>query len=192
MRDQVAGAAAQAWRQPMVAHYLGRSVRTKVRFEVPGLRRDGTPRGQDSVGRFFVKLPGRVLLFVGFLLTAVFVLIWLAVQMVLNELLDGTDLNLGVTGWRRKITATGAAPTVEAAWAALALSRGRGHLWLVTGPSTVAFARFENGRQELLWTSVGRPCPTFSVKQSELRWPDNSTIRLKRPRREYRYMPLGR
>jgi hypothetical protein len=51
----------------MVAHYLGRSVRTKVRFAVPGLRRDGTPCGQDSVGRFFVKLPGRVLLFVGFL-----------------------------------------------------------------------------------------------------------------------------
>jgi hypothetical protein len=188
MRDQVAGTAAQAWQQPVVAHYLGRSVRTKVRFAVPGLRRDGTPRGQDPVGRFFVKLPGRVLLFVGFLLTAVFVLIWLGIQLVLNEILDGTDLNLGATAWRRKITVTGAAPTVEAARAAQALSRGRGHLWLVTGPSTMAFARFDNGQQELLWTSAGRPRPAFAPKQSELRWPDNSTMRLNWPRREYKLL----
>ena len=181
MRDQVAGAAAQAWRQPVVAHYIGRSVRTKVRFEVPGLRRDGTPRGQAPVGRFFRKLPGRVLLVVGFLLTGVFVLIWLAIQIAT----DSTEINSGVTAWRRKITVTGAAPTVEAAWAGQALSRGRGHLWLVTGPSTVALVRFDNGQQQVLWTSAARPRPAFSPKESELRWPDNSTIRLAWPRAEY-------
>ncbi|HEY0806629.1 MAG TPA: hypothetical protein VGD84_16265 [Pseudonocardiaceae bacterium] len=181
MRDQVVGAAAQAWQQSVVAHYIGRSVRTKVRFDVPGLRADGTPRGQDPVGRFFVKLPVRVLLTVGFLVTAVFVLIWLVIQMVTNS----TEINAGVTAWRRKITVIGAAPVAEAVWPGQALARGRGHLWLVTGPSTMAFVRFADGRQDVLWSSAGRPRPTFSPKKSELRWPDDSTIKLAWPRREY-------
>jgi hypothetical protein len=181
MRDGVSRAAAQAWREPVSSLYLGRAVRVKIRFEVPGLRGDGTPKGEYPVARFFIKLPQRFLLVLGIVLTVIFALAWLAIQILADTILFGggpANEDGPTVVYRRALTVKAGSPATGAAAAGRALARKRGHLWLVTSPHGAAFTCVADGRSEVLWAVNGPGHPVLAVKQRELRFPDSSMITL--------------
>jgi hypothetical protein len=177
MRDQVAAAAAQAWREPVMPYYLGRSIRTKVTFAVPGLRPNGTPAGRNRIGHGVVV----ALRIVGYVLLAVVVIAWLVLSIMSNS--GGSDSGFGTGGWRRRIAVRAPSARTDAAACGLALRRARGHVWLVTAPSTVAVVAVARGRQRVLWS--GRR-PGLTTSPFELTWPDGSSVHLSLPGKESR------
>lgn len=190
MRDQVRQTASQSWREQASALYLGRAVRTRVKFEVPNLRRDGTVPGQQSVGRFFRNVGVGVL----YVVTAVFLVIWIAIQFVATAVIGGTGTDIGgggITGWRRTITVKGNSPETGAVAAGRALARRRGHLWLVASAHGAAFTQVADGQQEVLWSVNGPGKPVLAIKQAQLRFPDASTIELAWPVGERRAFRQG-
>lgn len=56
-RERVRCASAQAWREPVSVLHLGRGRQIALRFDVEGLRRDGTRKGEESVHRFLPSCP---------------------------------------------------------------------------------------------------------------------------------------
>lgn len=190
MRDQVRQAATQSWREQASALYLGRAVRTRVRFEAPNLRRDGTVPGEHPVGRFFRGIGVGVF----YVVTAVFLVIWIAIQFVANAVIGGTGADIGgggITGWRRTITVKAKAPDAGAVAAGRALARRRGHLWLVASAHGAAFTQVVDGQQEVLWSVNGPGKPVLAIKQAQLRFPDASTIELAWPAGERRAFRQG-
>lgn len=182
MRDDISRAAAQAWREPVSSLYLGRAVRVKIKFEVPGLRGDGTIRGEHPVARFFRKLPLRILLVFGAVLTVIFALAWFAINVVLDILLDSQGMeDMPTVVYRRALVVKAGSPAMAAVSAGRALAGRRGHLWLVVSPHGAAFTCVADGRSEVLWTVNGPGHPVLAVKQRELRFPDSSMITLAWP-----------
>lgn len=193
MRYQVSQAATSAWRESVFALYLGRARRTGIRFEVPTLRRDGTPKGERPMRRFLTKLPSRIVGFLVGITLGPLVLIWIVVQGGLDnlyELFTADTRNAPLIGLPpdigRTITVTAAAPSVAAVAVAWALTRRRGHLWLVLSAHSVALIQVMDGRQEVLSTMTGRERPVLATQQVTLRWADASTMTFDLPSREKR------
>lgn len=192
MREAVRQGAAQAWRDQVSVVYLGRASRFRVKFTVPGLRGDGTVKGDRPWQRFFTKLPVWTVLFVAYVVSFVFMVIWFLIQFVIIAALnDQSTPQSRMVRWQRKIDVTAQVPQAGAVAAGRALSRKHGHVWLVTSPRGVAFTQMANGRQDVLWTATAPAAPTYARGERELRWPDGSTVHLALPRREYRAIARG-
>lgn len=185
MREQIRMAASQAWQQPVEPLYLGRAARIKVRFDVPGLRRNGTVLGQQRTRQFFA-----VLLRVTFyLMLGVFFIIWFGIQVVINIMLDSGNFTIGFLGaphWKRRLEVMATQPTEFAVPVGRALARARGHVWLVIGPTAAAVTQVVAGNQTVLSAANGPAHPVLELPRYQLYWPDRSILRFKLPRGEER------
>jgi hypothetical protein len=187
MREQVALAASRAWQEPTSVIWLGRAYRCRIRFEVSGLRSDGTVLGEHRVRWFFARLPWGLAMTLGYTVTVLCSVFWVLIQYFLTEMIFGPMTGGGkatALNWRRKATIRGGAPFVGSAAAGRLLTRKRGHLWLVFAPHGVAFTHVVQGRQEVLWSDNSRGGPRFAMNRAVVYWQDNSVIEVPWPGRK--------
>lgn len=192
MRDAIRQGAEQAWREPVSVVYLGRAARIRVKFTVPGLRGDGTVKGEHPWQRVFTKLPVWTVMFLAYLVSFVFLLIWIAIQMVIIAVLNDQSTPEGkLVRWQRKIEVKAGSQQAAALAVGRALARKRGHLWLVVASRGVAFTQLADGRQDVLWSGTAPVAPAYRPGEHDLAWPDGSSVQLALPKREYKVIARG-
>ena len=179
MRDRLRYSAGQAWRAETSAVYLGRAWRLKVRFKVPGLRADGTVKGEHSVRWFFTRLIVGVVSCVIVVSTIVFLLIWIAIQIV-TLFMEGDPEGISV-GLHRHVTVTAPTPAGQAVLAGRGLARSRGDVWVVGSAHSAAVVQVVRGREEAAWMGAGAGYPMFAIQEQALYWSDTSGIALELP-----------
>lgn len=191
MRQRVSETAGQDWQEPVSACYLGRALRSGVRFKVPDLRKDGSPRGVDTGRWVMVRLPLWTLTLVWVIVTVALRLLIVAVELVIDFALEGTNAggyDVPSLRWRRRIAVTAEGPGAGAVAFGRALRSRRGHLWIVTSPRRLALAQVADGRETVLWQAAVPDQPVLSVERAELRWPDGSQVTFEWPRGERRLL----
>lgn len=183
MRDQVAMAVSQAWREPVSAMWLGRAYRRRFIFRVPGLRHDGTLRGDHRARWFFGKLLWFVPKFLYSILLLLITLIWIPIDSLAFDIADSSVPD--PPSWR-DVTVKAGALTGGAVAAGRSLTGTRGHLWLVVSAHGTAFTQVADGSQQVLWADNTPGRPQLVIKKGQLHWPDGSSLGLDWPRAESR------
>lgn len=192
MRAQIRQGAEQAWREPVAVVYLGRAARFRVKFTVPGLRGDGTVKGDHPWQRLFTKLPVWTVLFLAYLISFVFMVLWFAIQFVIIAALnDQSTPESKLVRWQRRLDVKAGSPQAGAVVAGRALGAKRGHVWLVASPRGIAFTQSADGRQDVLWTGTAPSAPVYRPGDPDLTWPDGSTLHLALPKREHKVISRG-
>ncbi|HEX5119465.1 MAG TPA: hypothetical protein VFW65_30110 [Pseudonocardiaceae bacterium] len=192
MRDAIRQGAEQAWREPVAVVYLGRAARFRIKFTVPGLRGDGSVKGEHPWQRFFTKLPVWTVLFLAYLVSFVFMVLWFAIQFVIIAALnDQSTPESKLVRWQRRLEVKAESPQAGAVVACRALAGKRGHLWLVASSRGIAFTQSADGRQDVLWTGTVPAAPVYRPGDPYLTWPDGSTLQLALPKREYKVIARG-
>ena len=162
MAAQVTAMTAQAWQEDVTFKYASR---TRLEYEVPGRRSDGTIKGKRLIRRFgynLIRFVGAIFAFVG--------------VVIIDSFIGSNGVDSFARSWRGKVVGQ---PNAAALPFADAASTTRRHVWIVGSASHLALV-YAHGTQQprILWHASGAQRPSTRKNYSKITWSDGSRVEL--------------